>query len=122
MFIPANGRFATPSRRSRSREAAIAFHPVASVQGSGRPFRTVRAGASGATSCFAVRTLYRVVSASSRQPVRRYRHIRRRSIELLAVADEVESAIILACGLNGSGPAVRVDAAIYLRFDPNISQ
>ena len=62
------------------------------------------------------------MSRSSRQPVRRYRHIRRRSIELLAVADEVESAIILACGLNGSGPAVRVDAAIYLRFDPNISQ
>jgi len=41
---------------------------------------------------------------------------------LLAVAGEVDSAIILACGLNGSGPAVRVDAAIYLRFDPNISQ
>ena len=85
-------------------------------------FGRLERGASGATSCFAVRTLYRVVSASSRQPVRRYRHIRRRSIELLAVADEVESAIILACGLNGSGPAVRVDAAIYLRFDPNISQ
>jgi hypothetical protein len=40
---------------------------------------------------------------------------------LLAVAGEVESAIILACGLNGSGPAVRVDAAIYLRFDPIIA-
>ena len=44
------------------------------------------------------------------------------NIELLAVADEVESAIILACGLNASGPAVRLDAAIHLRFDPNISQ
>jgi len=85
-------------------------------------FGRLERGASGAASCFAVRTLYRVVSASSRQPVRRYLHIRRRSIELLAVADEVESAIILACGLNASGPAVRLDAAIHLRFDPNISQ
>jgi hypothetical protein len=33
-----------------------------------------------------------------------------------------ESAIILACGLNASSPAVRLDPAIYLRFDPSISQ
>ena len=68
-------------------------------------FGRLEPGASGAATCFAVRTLYRVFSASSRHPVRCYPHIRRGSIELLAVADEVGVAVAIDA-LEAAGRAL----------------